>query len=118
MYVHICTSMHMGCMNGHTCECSHASDVREDQCVRIDVVLPSAREVNGGGGGGGERVGAEWDERRAPLNGCDANGTRGHRNQFTLLKQMRAAQPCHGVRSLFFLAAPIVIVINPPNPNP
>lgn len=83
---------------GRTCECSHASAVREDQCVRIDVVLPSAREVNGGGGGSGEG----WDERRA-LNGCDANGTRGHRNQFTLLKQMRAAQPCHGVCSFFFL---------------
>lgn len=65
------------------------------------------------------RVGGERDGRCA-LNGCDANGTRGHRNQFTLLKQMRAAQPCHGVGSFFlffFLAAPIVIVINPPNPN-
>lgn len=66
-------------------------------------------------------MGGEWDEWRA-LNGCDANGTRGHRNQFTLLKQMRAAQPCHGVCSVpfsfFLLAAPIVIVINPPNPNP
>lgn len=64
-------------------------------------------------------VGGERDERCA-LNGCDANGTRGHKNQFTLLKQMRAAQPCHGgfFFPLFFLAAPIVIVINPPNPNP
>lgn len=43
---------------GRTCECSHASAVREDQCVRIDVVLPSAREVNGGGGGSGEG----WEE--------------------------------------------------------
>lgn len=39
-------------------KCSHASAVREDQCVPIDVALPSAREVNGGGGGGGEG----WEE--------------------------------------------------------
>lgn len=72
-------------MRADFCMCSYASAVREDQCVPGDVVLPSAREVNGGGGGGGGMVGGEWDKRRA-LNGCDANGTRGHRNQFTLLK--------------------------------
>ena len=47
------------------------------------------------------RLGGERDGRCA-LNGCDANGTRGHRNQFSLLKQMRAAQPCHGMGSFFF----------------
>lgn len=30
--------------------CFHASGVREDQFVPIDVVLPSTREANGGGG--------------------------------------------------------------------
>lgn len=44
---------------GHMYECSQA--VWEDQCVRIDVVLPSAREVNGGGGGGGGS-GRGWEE--------------------------------------------------------
>lgn len=53
---HVYASMHRWniWVCGRTCECFHASAVREDQCVRIDVVLPSAREVNGGGGGGGE----------------------------------------------------------------
>lgn len=67
MYVprmHACTFMHVHaqveCMNvcGCTSERSHASAVWKDQCVLIDVVLPSAREVNGGGGGGGGR----WEE--------------------------------------------------------
>lgn len=44
---------------GRTHECFHVSAVQEDQCVCIDVVLPSAREVNGGGGGGG---GEGWEE--------------------------------------------------------
>lgn len=100
LYMHIHAKVEYINVHGRTYECCHASAVWEDQCVRIDVVLPSAREVNGGGGGRGERVGGESDGRRA-LNGCDANGTRGHRNQFTLLKQMRAAQPCHGVSSFF-----------------
>lgn len=34
---------------GHTWKRFHASAVWEDQCVPIDVVLPSAREVNGRG---------------------------------------------------------------------
>ncbi len=54
-------------MNVHACECTYkyfdASAVREDQCVRVDVALPSTREVNGGGtrevAKGGRRVGWE-----------------------------------------------------------
>lgn len=64
---HVCMDIQYMCVHaqveymiacGCACKCSHASAVREDQCVRIDVVLPSAREVNGGGGGGGE----VWEE--------------------------------------------------------
>lgn len=72
----------------------HVSGVRENQCIPIDVVLPSTREVNGRGGG------EEWDEWRV-RNGCDANGTRGQKNQFSLLKQMRTAQPCNDGSSFF-----------------
>jgi len=61
----MCTHMHVHAqvkhMNAHgrTSERSRAPAVREDQCVRIDVALPSAREVNGGGGGGGKKG---WEE--------------------------------------------------------
>lgn len=85
-----CRFMRKWTINMRAGVCFHASGVQEDQFVPIDVVLPSTCEANGGGRG--RRVRREWGEWRA-LNGCDANGTRGHRNQFTLLKQMRAAQP-------------------------
>lgn len=50
---HVCTiRAQVKCVNAHgrTSERSHVSAVRKDQCARIDVALPSAREVNGGGG--------------------------------------------------------------------
>lgn len=102
-------------MFGHSLRrCCHVSPLGEDQCVPIDVVMPSARAVNGGGGRGYRGGGGGEADGRCALNGCDANGIRGHGNQFTLLKQMRAARPCHGELSLpFFLAASVVIVINP-----
>lgn len=74
-------------------QCCHVSPLWEDQCV-----VPSARAPNGGGGRG-YGVGGEADGRRA-LNGCNANGIRGHGNQFTLLKQMRAARPGRREHSL------------------
>lgn len=83
----------------------HASGVRENQCIPIDVVLPSTREVNGRGGGRG------WDKWRVRY-GCDANGTRGHKNQFSLLKQMSTAQPCND--GSFFL--PLLISLCAPIP--
>ena len=59
VFVHVCTAT-------HRCDIRTRVDVRmsvlipsgEDQCVHIDAVLPSAREVNGGGGEGGEG----WEE--------------------------------------------------------
>lgn len=60
MYLSTCARPRTGVIYTNTCgrtyECSHA--VREDQCVHIDAVLPSTREVNGGGGEGGEG----WEE--------------------------------------------------------
>lgn len=82
-------------------ECFHASTVWEDQCNPTAVVLPSAREINGSWGEDEvayKRVAGELCGR-CVLNESDANGTRGHRNQFRLLKQMRATQPRHGVCS-------------------
>lgn len=60
-----CRFMRKWTINMRAGVCFHASGVREDQFVPIDVVLPSTREANGGGRGG--------------RGGCDESGTSGAR---------------------------------------
>lgn len=108
------SSVHDENVFGYTQQRCHVSPLWEDQCdlmltdVLIDELMlscpPHVQRVEGeeeDSGMGGEAGG------RGTLNGCNANGIRGHGNQFTLLKQMRAARPCHRERSRpFFLFWP------------